>query len=120
MRFSWGLPKANLISDHFHYCHTICSDMSGDVFCLQLAGINGEWGGRPYKDLENCFEYVKENMRFVDTDNAIAAGASYGGYMANWIQGNPLGRKFKTIVCHDGVFSMQNSLSSVWRIAYFI
>jgi dipeptidyl aminopeptidase/acylaminoacyl peptidase len=45
-------------------------------------------------------------MPFVDTDNAIAAGASYGGYMANWIQGNPLGRKFKTIVCHDGVFGM--------------
>jgi dipeptidyl aminopeptidase/acylaminoacyl peptidase len=43
-------------------------------------------------------------MPFVDTDNAIAAGASYGGYMANWIQGNPFGRKFKTIVCHDGVF----------------
>lgn len=45
-------------------------------------------------------------MPFVDTDSAIAAGASYGGYMANWIQGNPLGRKFKTIVCHDGVFGM--------------
>jgi dipeptidyl aminopeptidase/acylaminoacyl peptidase len=46
-------------------------------------------------------------MPFVDTDNAIAAGASYGGYMANWIQGNALGRKFKAIVCHDGVFGMR-------------
>jgi dipeptidyl aminopeptidase/acylaminoacyl peptidase len=51
-------------------------------------------------------------MPFVDTENAIAAGASYGGYMALWIQGNPLGRKFKAIVCHDGVFSMKTGYLS--------
>jgi dipeptidyl aminopeptidase/acylaminoacyl peptidase len=81
-------------------------------FFSNPSGINGEWGGRPYKDLENCFEYVKEHMPFVDTENAIAAGASYGGYMALWIQGNPLGRKFKAIVCHDGVFSMKTGYLS--------
>lgn len=41
------------------------------------------WGGRPYDDLVKCFEYIEENMSYVDTKNAIAAGASYGGYMAN-------------------------------------
>jgi dipeptidyl aminopeptidase/acylaminoacyl peptidase len=77
-------------------------------FGLDLVeGIYGQWGGRPYDDLANCFEYVQRHMPFVDTDNAIAAGASYGGYMANWIQGNSLGRKFKAIVCHDGIFSTQ-------------
>ena len=32
--------------------------------------------------------------------------------MMNWIQGHPLGREFKALVCHDGVFSMVNQISS--------
>ena len=49
-----------------------------------MEDIGGEWGGRPYNDLVNCFEYVKETMPFVDTKSAVAMGASYGGYMINW------------------------------------
>ncbi|KAJ8126278.1 hypothetical protein O1611_g7360 [Lasiodiplodia mahajangana] len=64
-----------------------------------------DWGGRPYNDLENCFEHIAENLPYVDTNNAVALGASYGGYMINWIQGHPLGRKFKALVCHDGIFN---------------
>ncbi|KAI0022161.1 prolyl oligopeptidase [Xylariomycetidae sp. FL0641] len=67
--------------------------------------IARDWGGRPYRDLENCFEYIEKNMAYVDTGNAVALGASYGGYMINWIQGHPLGRKFRALVCHDGIFS---------------
>ncbi|KAI1824526.1 prolyl oligopeptidase [Xylaria intraflava] len=68
-------------------------------------GITKNWGGRPYEDLENCFEHIAEKFSYVDTNNAVALGASYGGYMINWIQGHPLGRKFKALVCHDGIFS---------------
>lgn len=64
-----------------------------------------EYGGRPYQDLEMLFEYVTTHMPYVDTERAVALGASYGGYMINWIQGNALGRKFKALVCHDGIFS---------------
>ncbi|KAK3300056.1 Alpha/Beta hydrolase protein [Chaetomium fimeti] len=71
-------------------------------------GIKGEWGGRPYNDLVRCFEWVVENLAEVDGARAVALGASYGGYMINWIQGHPLGRKFKALVCHDGVFSTLN------------
>ena len=39
----------------------------------------------------------------IDGDNACAAGASYGGYMMNWIAGNWPDR-FKCLVQHDGVF----------------
>lgn len=49
-----------------------------------MEDIGGEWGGRPYKDLVNCFHYVKETMPFVDKKRAVAMGASYGGYMINW------------------------------------
>ncbi|KAI1260986.1 prolyl oligopeptidase [Xylariaceae sp. FL1019] len=67
--------------------------------------IAKNWGGRPYNDLELCFEHIADNLSYVDTENAVALGASYGGYMINWIQGHPLGRKFKALVCHDGIFS---------------
>lgn len=50
------------------------------------------------------WQYVHDNFPFIDTDNGVAAGASYGGFMMNWIQGNPLGRKFKALVSHDGTF----------------
>ena len=74
--------------------------------------IQNSWGGRPYEDLVAGFEYVKKEMDFVDTSRAVALGASYGGYMMNWINGHPLGREFRALVCHDGVFSMANQLSS--------
>ncbi|KAI1166935.1 prolyl oligopeptidase [Nemania serpens] len=64
-----------------------------------------DWGGRPYNDLVNCFEHIADNLPYVDTKNAVALGASYGGFMINWIQGHPLGRKFKALVCHDGIFN---------------
>lgn len=74
--------------------------------------IQEQWGGLPYQDLVNGFEYIEKHLDFVDTSHAVALGASYGGYMMNWIQGMPLGRKFKALVTHDGVFSMAGQMSS--------
>ncbi|KAK7981644.1 dipeptidyl peptidase [Apiospora saccharicola] len=54
--------------------------------------VHDNWGGSPYDDLVNCLEFVKD-MPGIDMDNAVAAGASYGGYMMNWIQGHELGRR---------------------------
>ncbi|KAI0889938.1 dipeptidyl peptidase [Annulohypoxylon maeteangense] len=75
-------------------------------------GIANEWGGRPYNDLVNAFEYIEDNIPYIDTTNAVALGASYGGYMINWVQGHPLGRKFKALVCHDGIFSTMSNWST--------
>jgi len=74
--------------------------------------ITKSWGGLPYEDLVNGFEYIKENLPYVDTTRAVALGASYGGYMMNWMQGHALGKEFKALVTHDGVFSMANQMSS--------
>ncbi|KAF3911254.1 hypothetical protein AA313_de0201105 [Arthrobotrys entomopaga] len=80
--------------------------------------IQDEWGGRPYKDLVMGFEYLEKNFEFIDTKNAIAAGASYGGYMINWIAGQPFAEKFKTLVCHDGIFNTLNMYATeeLWFI----
>ncbi|KAI9171626.1 Dipeptidyl-peptidase 5 [Paramyrothecium foliicola] len=77
-----------------------------------IDAIQGNWGGAPYEDLVKCFEYIEKELEYVDTDRAVALGASYGGYMINWIQGHDLGRRFKCLVCHDGVFSTLNQWST--------
>ncbi|TID17353.1 dipeptidyl-peptidase-like protein V precursor [Venturia nashicola] len=74
--------------------------------------IKGQWGGLPYQDLVKAFDHIKSELDFVDTDRAVALGASYGGYMINWIQGQPLGRKFKALVTHQGQFSMTGALAT--------
>ncbi|KID88060.1 dipeptidyl peptidase [Metarhizium guizhouense ARSEF 977] len=77
-----------------------------------IDAITCNWGGNPYEDLVLCFEHLEKNVDYIDTSRSVALGASYGGYMINWIQGQPLGRKFKALVCHDGVFSTQNQWST--------
>ena len=74
--------------------------------------ITKSWGGLPYEDLVSGFEYIKENLSYIDTSRSVALGASYGGYMMNWMQGHALGKEFKALVTHDGVFSMANQMSS--------
>ncbi|KAJ5684556.1 uncharacterized protein N7477_000901 [Penicillium maclennaniae] len=82
--------------------------------------ITNNWGSYPYDDLVKCWEYVRDNFEFIDTDNGVAAGASYGGFMINWIQGNPLGRKFKALVSHDGTFVADAKISTeeLWFIEH--
>ncbi|KAK9432477.1 Alpha/Beta hydrolase protein [Lipomyces doorenjongii] len=74
--------------------------------------IQNAWGLYPYIDLVLGLQYVTKTYSFIDTERMIAAGASYGGYMVNWIQGSALGRVFKALVTHDGVFSTLNQYAS--------
>jgi len=65
--------------------------------------ISGDWGGAPLLDLQLGLDAALEKYTFLDGDNVCALGASYGGYMINWIAGNWPDR-FKCLVNHDGVF----------------
>ena len=65
--------------------------------------INKDWGGKPLEDLKLGLAAAAARDGQVDAGNACALGASYGGYMMNWIAGQwPDG--FKCLVQHDGVF----------------
>ena len=65
--------------------------------------IRNDWGGKPLEDLKLGFAAAAALDGQVDTANACAMGASYGGYMMNWIEGQ-WPDQFKCIVQHDGVF----------------
>lgn len=65
--------------------------------------ISQHWGDRPLEDLKKGWAAAQEQYDFLDGDNACALGASYGGYMVNWIAGN-WNQPWKCLVSHDGVF----------------
>ena len=64
---------------------------------------SNNWGGWPLEDLQKGLAFATAKDPSLDADNACALGASYGGYMMNWIAGQWPDR-FKCLVQHDGVF----------------
>ena len=78
--------------------------------------ISGDWGGKPLEDLKKGLAAALAKYTWLDGAHACALGASYGGYMMNWIEGNWSDR-FKCIVGHDGVFDtrgMAYSTEELW------
>ncbi len=83
----------------------------GQAFTEQ---ISGDWGGAVYEDLMRCVDYMTQQS-YVDASRIGAAGASYGGYMINWILGHT--DRFKALVSHAGVFnltSMYGATEELW------
>ncbi|MBN2198330.1 MAG: S9 family peptidase [Candidatus Aminicenantes bacterium] len=63
--------------------------------------IRGDWGGKPLEDLQKGLAAALERYPWLDGERVGALGASFGGYMINWIAGAWPDR-FKCLVCHDG------------------
>ncbi|MBN1196590.1 MAG: S9 family peptidase [Candidatus Aminicenantes bacterium] len=63
--------------------------------------ISGDWGGKPLEDLQKGLAYALQAYPWLDGERVGALGASYGGYMINWIAGNWPDR-FRCLVNHDG------------------
>jgi dipeptidyl aminopeptidase/acylaminoacyl peptidase len=63
-------------------------------------GIRDDWGGAPYDDLMKGLDYALGKFTYLDKDRTCALGASYGGWMINWIEGKT--DRFKCLVSHDG------------------
>jgi dipeptidyl aminopeptidase/acylaminoacyl peptidase len=78
--------------------------------------ISGDWGGKPLEDLQKGLAAAAQKFPWLDRENSCALGASYGGFMMNWIAGN-WSDGFKCIVNHDGVFDtrgMAYSTEEIW------
>ena len=82
--------------------------------------INQDWGGKPLEDLQKGLVAVTSQQPWLDSNNACALGASYGGYMVNWIAGN-WNEQFKCLVNHAGLFDMRmfyNVTEELWFPSY--
>jgi dipeptidyl aminopeptidase/acylaminoacyl peptidase len=76
--------------------------------------ISGDWGGRAYTDIMNGVDALAA-LPYVDGSRIGAAGASFGGYMIDWILGHT--DRFKALMSHDGVFntvSMYGATEELW------
>lgn len=73
-------------------------------------GVNGDWGGKPFTDLMTGLDYAEQHYPFIDKSRECALGASYGGYMANWILGHT--HRFRCIVSHDGMYNPESAFGS--------
>jgi dipeptidyl aminopeptidase/acylaminoacyl peptidase len=103
------------IDDHFHYrwnpqafagagYAVICVNFHGSTGFGQAFtdSITGDWGGKPFEDLMKGLDHALANYSWLDGDRVAALGASYGGWMMNWINGHTT--RFKCLVNHDGGF----------------
>jgi dipeptidyl aminopeptidase/acylaminoacyl peptidase len=107
-----GGPQGSF-GDHFHYrwnpevfaghgFAVVMVDFHGSTGYGQAFtdAISGDWGGAPYDDLMMGLDAALEKYSWLDKSKMVALGASYGGYMINWINGKT--DRFKALVCHDG------------------
>ena len=69
--------------------------------------ISGDWGGKPLVDLQKGWDAALAKYDFLDGGRACALGASYGGYMVNWIASQWNG-PWKCLVNHNGVFDTRS------------
>lgn len=123
-----GGPQGSF-GDHFHYRWnpqtyagqgfvSVMIDFHGSTGYGQdfTDAITGDWGGKPLEDLQKGLAYALDHYSFIDGQRACALGASYGGYMINWIAGN-WREPFKCLVNHDGIFdnrSMAYTTEELW------
>jgi dipeptidyl aminopeptidase/acylaminoacyl peptidase len=79
-----------------------------------IDGVNRDWGGKPYDDIMRLYDAATK-LPFVDEKRACALGASFGGFMVNWIQGHT--DRFRCLVAHAGLFdqwSMYFQTEELW------
>ncbi|RKY75167.1 S9 family peptidase, partial [candidate division KSB1 bacterium] len=115
-------------SDNFHYRWN-CQMFASPGYVVAMVNFRGskgygqefcdlvskDWGGGPYQDLMVGLDYLLQNCDFINKQRIAAAGASYGGFMINWIAGHT--NPFKCLVSHDGVFdqiSMYGATEELW------
>jgi dipeptidyl aminopeptidase/acylaminoacyl peptidase len=77
--------------------------------------ISGDWGGKPYQDIMLGLDWLLAHNGWIDKDRLAAAGASYGGYLIDWIEGQSA--RFRCLVSHSGVYdirSMFGATEELW------
>jgi dipeptidyl aminopeptidase/acylaminoacyl peptidase len=72
--------------------------------------VSGDWGGKAYQDLMLGLDYAEKAYPFIDKTRECALGASYGGFMANWVLTHT--HRFACIVSHDGMYNPQSAYGS--------
>lgn len=71
--------------------------------------ITGDYATKPTIDIIKATDWF-EQQPWIDKNRIATAGASYGGFMMAWLNGQT--DRFKAMVCHAGVFSYHTQMAS--------
>jgi dipeptidyl aminopeptidase/acylaminoacyl peptidase len=105
----FAAPGYVVIAPNFHG-----SRGYGQKFC---DAVSKNWGGAPYEDIIKATKETLARFNFINKDKIGAAGASYGGFMIDWIEGHNPDGLFKCLISHAGVFdqrSMYGATEELW------
>eukprot|EP01094_Clydonella_sp_ATCC50884_P003342 TRINITY_DN1258_c0_g1_i3.p1 TRINITY_DN1258_c0_g1~~TRINITY_DN1258_c0_g1_i3.p1 ORF type:complete len:715 (+),score=175.49 TRINITY_DN1258_c0_g1_i3:76-2220(+) len=67
--------------------------------------IRQDYGGKPFTDVLDSLDFLIANYPMINEQRIIGLGASYGGWMVNWINGHTT--RFRALVCHDGIYDQR-------------
>jgi len=70
----------------------------GEKFCQSILN---QWGDMPLDDILKSTDYLLQRFPNIDPKRMAAAGGSYGGYMAAWVEGHT--DRFACLIDHAGV-----------------
>ncbi len=114
-----GGPQGAFL-DQFHYRWNVsmfasrgavvafCNPRGSTGYGTQITrAISGRWSDECPSDILTFVDAVLQECPFVDPDKLTAAGASFGGFMINWLMGHT--DRFKAFVSHDGIFNTEMS-----------
>jgi dipeptidyl aminopeptidase/acylaminoacyl peptidase len=78
----------------------------GDAF---TDAIQPDWVTLPYQDTIAATDWFKR-QRWIDPERMVAAGGSYGGYLATVLLGRP--HPFKTLIAHAPVYNQYSQIGA--------
>jgi dipeptidyl aminopeptidase/acylaminoacyl peptidase len=81
-----------------------------------IARGHGTWGGKPYTDVMTITDAVTARQE-IDASRTAMMGASFGGYLANWIAGHT--DRFAAIVSHAGIWALDQMFGTTDSPAYW-
>jgi dipeptidyl aminopeptidase/acylaminoacyl peptidase len=76
--------------------------------------ITHHWGDLPFDDVMAYTDALGKKA-YVDPHRICAAGASYGGYLINWIMGHT--DRYRCLISHDSLFDLESfwgSTEELW------
>ncbi|KAL3463723.1 Alpha/Beta hydrolase protein [Aspergillus heterothallicus] len=116
-RVHWGttgsFPNLALLAEQGYI--VVAPNITGSIGYGEdfVNGTQHTFAGAPYLDLEAGLAYLEKcSVPYIDTARAVALGHGYGGFLVNWIQGQPLGQKFRALVSCNGVLNIMSYLAS--------
>src|SRR5690606_22439410 len=69
-------------------------------------GIQGDPLRGPAEEINQAADVAIERFAFIDGSRQCAAGASYGGHLANWLQASST--RYHCLVSHAGLVNLEH------------